>query len=237
MTLGLIAGTVFYGSRLFEGAEERRVETDYGPALVLVTDRLAYIPRHGLDEDEYILPHQINHQANFMALKSLGVSDVVAVNSAGSLKSELQPGMIIIPHDFASFGPPPTLAQNRCLHVTPTMSQRLRRELAEAADRAGVEVASGGIYWQSIGPRLETKAEIAVIRHFADVVGMTLASEATVAVEAGLEYASLCSVDNFGHGLVSEPLSEEEIRTGAAKNAQAMKTVVEELAVRLTSGG
>ncbi len=236
MRLGLIAGTVFYGSDLFSDADERRIETPFGPALVLVTDRVAYVPRHGLDPNDYVLPHAVNHQANLLALKSLGVEEVVGVNSSGSLKSSLTPGSIVVPHDFVSLAAVPTIARNESLHVTPTLSERLRRKLLAAAEAAGVEVLDGGVYWQSLGPRLETKAEIAFIRHFADVVGMTLASEATVAVEAEMEYASLCSVDNFGHGLVAEPLTEEEIRTGAAANSRKMMAVFQKL-VETTFGG
>ena len=38
----------------------------------------------------------------------------------------------------------------------------------------------GGVYWQVIGPRLETVAEIRLFAQHADVVGMTMASECVV---------------------------------------------------------
>ena len=49
-----------------------------------------------------------------------------------------------------------------------------------------VPLHDGGVYWQVTGPRLETVAEIRVFAQHADVVGMTMASECTVAGELGL---------------------------------------------------
>jgi 5'-methylthioadenosine phosphorylase len=72
------------------------------------------------------------------------------------------------------------------------------------------------------GPRLETKAEIRMMANFADIVGMTMANEAVIAMELDLPYASACSIDNFGNGLVDEPLSVKEISEGTRKNADLM---------------
>ena len=41
----------------------------------------------------------------------------------------------------------------------------------------------GGIYVQTAGPRFETKAEVNVLKKLGDVVGMTMASEATLCME------------------------------------------------------
>src|SRR5207302_1440165 len=59
-----------------------------------------------------------------------------------------------------------------------------------------------------------------------DVVGMTMASEATLASELGIPYASLCTVDNFAHGIVDEPLTFETIRETQRANAALTRTVV-----------
>jgi 5'-methylthioadenosine phosphorylase len=55
---------------------------------------------------------------------------------------------------------------------------------------------------------------------------MTMASEAAVAQELDLPYASLCSVDNYAHGLSSTPLTEGEIGANAAANAEKMFRVI-----------
>ncbi len=227
--VGLIAGTVFYGLDLFAEAEAMEVKTPFGPAKVVLTERVVYVPRHGLDPENYILPHRINQAANLWAIKSFGVEEVVGVNSSGSLRKSLTPGSILVPHDFISFGDTATAVTNRPVHITPHISPEVRRRLLEAAARAGVKVVDGGVYWQTRGPRLETRAEIELIRNFADVVGMTLGGEVTVAEELSLKYGALCSVDNYGHGLAKPVLTDEEIRTGARANSERMLAIFERL--------
>ena len=51
------------------------------------------------------------------------------------------------------------------------------------------------------GPRFETKAEIRIVQHWGDVVGMTAAHEADLCTEAGLNYNSLALIDNYANGL------------------------------------
>ena len=68
-----------------------------------------------------------------------------------------------------------------------------------------------------------------MLKAFGDVVGMTMAHEATLCCELGLPYASLCSVDNYAHGIGDEPLSDEEIRRRARENSGRVEAVLEEL--------
>ena len=82
----------------------------------------------------------------------------------------------------------------------------LRAEVLAAAQRAGVEVVSGGCYGATQGPRLETRAEIARMRRDGcDVVGMTGMPEAGLARELGLDYASLGIVANWAAGAGPDP--------------------------------
>lgn len=226
--VGVIGGTVFFGKDWFENAEQKNIETPRGAAMVLITNSFAFLPRHGLDEKNYVMPHRINHPANFMALKQLGVETVIGINSCGSLNRSLKPGMIAVPEDFISFFAIPSVFQDSPGHVAPRLDDKLRRQLLAAARKAKVDVYDGGVYWQNTGPRLETRAEIRLMAKCADMVGMTLGSEAAVACELNMAYGSLCSIDNYAHGLVDEILTEEQIREGAAKNAQTMVEIVRE---------
>ena len=63
------------------------------------------------------------------------------------------------------------------------------------------ELIDGGVYWQAIGPRFETPAEIRLIAAHADVIGMTIASECILAGELGIPYAAVCVVDNLANGI------------------------------------
>jgi 5'-methylthioadenosine phosphorylase len=66
-----------------------------------------------------------------------------------------------------------------------------------------------------------------MMANYADIVGMTMANEAVIALELDLPYASACSIDNFGNGLLEKPLSMEEIVAGARKNADLMIRLLE----------
>ncbi|MBI4776468.1 MAG: MTAP family purine nucleoside phosphorylase [Deltaproteobacteria bacterium] len=227
-SLGLIAGTVFFGMDWFLDVSEKIVETPFGSASVFCGERVVFIPRHGKDETNYIMPHRINHSANFSALRNLGVEAVVGVHSTGSLKSELVPGSIVIPDDFISLFNVPSIFQDRPGHVTPLLDQGLQAALFQAGRRIGAPIVAGGTYWQNTGPRLETKAEIRLLSQFADLVGMTMGSEATIAVEMGIPYASVCSVDNYAHGVADVVVSEAAIREGAGRNASTITRILEQ---------
>jgi len=225
--IGLIGGTVFYRQGLFNRAEQETVQTEFGPALVILSGRLAYMPRHGLNGGPYIHPHRINHPANLCALKEMGITEVIGVNSTGSLKPSFTPGSIVLPHDYIALFDSQTTARNESLHIIPALSELVRGKLKTAAQKTGIAINDNGVYWQSRGPRLETRAEVKFIANYADVVGMTMGSEASVAQELGLDYASLCSIDNYAHGLVPTSLSVETIRAEAEANAAKILKIVQ----------
>jgi len=225
--LGIIAGSAFFQrGEIFGPLEEKMVENEFGQAIVFLSDTVILVPRHGKEPPHYILPHLINHQANIKALRDLGVREAIGINSTGSLKIVLKPGTIVVPHDFIMLSGAPTIFNGKPVHITPTLSEYLRQRLIDTAIDCGFDVLKEGIYWQTTGPRLETKAEILMMSQFADLVGMTMASEAVIARELDISYASLCSVDNYGHGLGEKELTMEEISKHAAGNAEAMIRII-----------
>jgi 5'-methylthioadenosine phosphorylase len=224
--LGIIAGTVLHGANVFKGLKKEHMANEFGRVTVWVSEEIVHISRHDRDPGEYVLPHLISHQANLTALKALGIREVVALNSTGSLKKELPPGSIVVPDDFILVADTPTVFSNRPVHITPELSGEVRHRLIEAAAACGIPVVERGVYWQTEGPRLETKAEIRMMAPFADIVGMTMAAEAIIAQELGLSYAALCSVDNYCNGVVETPLTMETIMEGAKRNRETMLTIV-----------
>ncbi len=225
--LGIISGIILLqGKGILGNLEEIEIETEFGKACVFRSDAIAFIPRHGKDPNHHILPHLINNQANLTALKDLGVKEVISINSTGSLKKTLRPGTMVVPDDFIMFPGAPTTLSKKAIHITPKLSDEVRHKWIEAAHECEIKVADGGVYWQTTGPRLETKAEIAMMSRFADLVGMTMASEAVIAQELGLSYAALCSVDNYGHGLGKKELTISEILQHARKNTDVIIKIV-----------
>ncbi|MCE5263217.1 MAG: MTAP family purine nucleoside phosphorylase [Deltaproteobacteria bacterium] len=221
--LGVISGTVLLrGKGIFSGLQEETVETAFGRAMVFHSADIVFIARHGTDPRRHLLPHLIDHASNLAAMKTLGVREIVGVHSTGSVKPRLRPGMLVVPDDYILLGSGPTAVREKATHIVPVLNEEVRQKLLYAARDAAIDCADGGIYWQTAGPRFETRAEIAMISRFADLVGMTMASEAVIAQELELPFASLCSVDNYGHGLVKKALTLEEVLASAEQNAESI---------------
>jgi 5'-methylthioadenosine phosphorylase len=225
--IGIISGTVLlYGKGIFADMHEESVETKFGRAMVFRSQNIVFIARHGSDPSFHILPHLVNHQANFAAFKELGADEVIGVNSTGALKHHMKPGTLVIPDDYIQLGAGITAVLGKPLHIIPCLNQLVRQKLLDSARRCDLAPIDSGIYWQSAGPRLETRAEIAMISQFADIVGMTMASEAVVAQELDIRYASLCSVDNYAHGIEDKELTMQKILSHARLNAAAIEQIL-----------
>lgn len=222
-TLGIISTRlVMDRSDILKDGTPELMNNEFGQATVFRTDKTALILRHGNDPKNHILPHAINYRANISALKDIGVKEIVGINSTGSLKKTIRPGTIVIPDDVLTLTATPTAFNNSAVHITPSLNENVRRKIIKAAEHTGITVRKKGVYWQTQGPRLETKAEVRMMANFADIVGMTMANEAVIAQELNVPYASACSVDNFGNGILEKPLSMEEILDGTRKNADRM---------------
>jgi 5'-methylthioadenosine phosphorylase len=156
------------------------------------------------------------------ALALAGADRVVLIGSTGSLRPEVRPGGLLIPDDFATVTSVPTVHEREITHVCPGFSESMRRALAALVP----EARDGGVYVQTPGPRLETRAEVRALATCADVVGMTCASEATLANELGLKVAALCTVENYAHGLDGCSVSYDEIVEAARRNRDRMATII-----------
>lgn len=227
--LAVVGGTVLKKEGLVEG-RPRKIKTPYGNAVVIESDPTVFLPRHGVYHN--IPPHKINHRANVFALEKLGAKLVVGVASAGSLKTSIPAAAITVPDDYMNLADPPTFHDKNILHITPNFDDRTRSLILVAARKAAVKVIDGGVYAQTRGPRLETKAEVRMLAQFADYVGMTVASEATLFREAGLPYASICSIDNPAHGLSKKEPDFGEITRKSTENAEKIMKVISNIALK-----
>lgn len=227
--IGIVGGTHIL--EIAFDLEETRIETPFGVAEVNVGKLngvdVALIQRHGKKRDKP--PHKIDHAANFYALKSLGVRHVIGMGSVGCLREEYSLPSLIIPHDYIDFFSGVTVFNNSLVHVTPGFDEQLRSVLIETAREISTfPVIDRGVYFQTRGPRLETRAEIAMIKNFADCVGMTAGSEATIAKELDIAYAVICTMDNYAHGIKGEVVDYQEIVRRARENADECLEIVSE---------
>lgn len=236
--LALVGGTGLLGVE-FSGSKRRATDPGRGGVEVFDAGGHVVLQRHGVAE--YRPPHLIDHGANMDALRELGCDRVLAVASVGSLKRALPTGSFLCPDDFIALHVGASRFEDERGHLVPGFSPDWRRRvLAAWRDSASVPVRDGGVYWEAIGPRLETAAEVRLIASHADVVGMTVGSECVAANEAGLEYAAVCVVDNLANGLDGdgEPaalLTMADLMAGVEENRPALLDSLDRVVPELAS--
>lgn len=177
-----------------------------------------FLQRHGFPAA--IAPHRINYRANLWALKSLGVTDIVAINAVGGITPPMQTGALVIPDQVIDYtwGREHTIddgSSGELLHVdfTDPYDRQLRAELLRVAVANNIDHRGSAVHAVTQGPRLESAAEILKLeRDGCDVVGMTGMPEAALARELGLAYAAVCMVVNRAAGKGKSPITLAAIR-------------------------
>ncbi len=205
--LGVIGGSGLYNMKGLEIVEECAVDTPYGPpSSELVIGRLAgrtvaFLPRHG--KGHAIPPSEINFRGNIFAMKKAGVRRLLSVSAVGSMKEEIRPGEFAVPDQFidrthrrvSTFF---TTGMVGHVGLADPVCPALSRLLATTAREAGNTVHEGGTYICIEGPQFSTRAESHVYRQWGvDLIGMTNVTEAKLAREAGLCYATLALVTDY----------------------------------------
>ena len=191
----------------------------------LAVGDVVLVPRHG---DPYVQPHRIDHEANLRTLLDQGCDRVLGLGSVGALRRELGVGTFVCPDDFIALHVGESVFDDRRGHQVPGFDPAWRRRVVEAwAERTDVPLRDAGTYWQALGPRFETQAEIRLMARHADMVGMTIASECVAAGELGLAYAAVCVVDNLANGVGERALTVEEFEAGRAANRGRLAAVLD----------
>ena len=215
--LAVIGGTGLYALAELENPEAHQPPTHYGALSgpvrlgTFAGRRIAFLARHG--EGHSVPPHKINYRANLAALKSLGATRVLALNTVGGITERFGPRVLACPDQLIDYtwGRISTLCEEpgtEVLHVDfgEPYTRSLRAAVVAAASRSGVPLVDGGCYGATQGPRLETRAEITRMRRDGcDLVGMTGMPEAGLARELGLDYACLAIVANWAAGAGPDP--------------------------------
>ncbi len=148
------------------------------------------------------------------ALARWGTRRVVLTSAVGGCRADLVAGTICVVADHLNLqgqnplrGPNDDTLGTRFPDQSDLYTERLRA-IAHALDPSLPEV----VYAAMPGPNYETPAEIRMLRTLgADVVGMSLVSEAMAAGHAGLEVLALSVVANAAAGLHAGRLTHVEV--------------------------
>ncbi len=205
--IGVIGGSGLYAMSGLSNSRELSVKTPFGDPsdkIVLGTfegKRVAFLARHG--RGHRILPTELNFRANIYAMKLLGVQRIISVSAVGSLQENLRPGEFLVPDQFfdSTKGRISTFFGNGLVaHVAfdkPTCAQ-LSTVLADACVSTAVPVHRKGTYINMEGPQFSTLAEAHFHRAMKfDVIGMTNATEAKLAREAEICYATIAMITDY----------------------------------------
>jgi 5'-methylthioadenosine phosphorylase len=245
--VGIIGGSGLYQMEALKDVEEVAIKTPFGPpsdaAIVGTLEgvRVAFLARHGRNHS--LMPSEIPFRANIYALKQLGVDYIISASAVGSLKEEVKPLDMVVPdqfidrtqHRMSSF-----FGEGIVAHIGfgEPVCDRLAEILGDAVASLNlpeVNLHRGGTYVCMEGPAFSTQAESNLYRSWgASVIGMTNLTEAKLAREAEIAYATLALVTDYDcwHPM-HDSVTVEMILDHLHANADHAQKVIQEVVRRL----
>jgi 5'-methylthioadenosine phosphorylase len=246
--IGIIGGSGLYKMDALKDVREVSLDTPFGSpsdALILGTlegTEVAFLARHG--RGHHFLPTELPFRANIHALKQLGVEYIISASAVGSLKAEVKPLDLVIPDQFidrtkeriATF-----FGEGIVAHVAfgDPICPQLANILGDAVASLNlpeVTLHRGGTYLCMEGPAFSTKAESNLYRSWgATVIGMTNLTEAKLAREAEIAYATLALVTDYDcwhpdHDHVTVEMVIENLHHNAINAQKVIQETVRRLA-------
>ncbi|MDF1729409.1 MAG: S-methyl-5'-thioadenosine phosphorylase [Sulfitobacter sp.] len=245
MKIGVLGGSGLYEIDGLQDVQEVGLATPFGaPSDVFVTGtlngvELVFLPRHG--RGHKLTPSEINYRANIWGMKSLGVTHVVAISAVGSMREDIVPGDFVLIDQFIDrtrhrkdtfFG------EGVVAHVMfgDPICEGVRGALLEATKKGDVKVHDGGTYLCMEGPQFSTRAESKLYRTWGvDVIGMTNLTEAKLAREAELCYATLAMATDYdcwheGHDEVTVDAIVAIMKSNVEHAREVIRAMVSEIA-------
>ena len=237
--IGVIGGSGLYKMEGLERVEEVRIDTPFGPPSdpfivgELKGRRIAFLPRHG--RGHRVQPSDLNFRANIYGLKKLGVNRIISVSAVGSMKEGIHPKDIVIPDQFYDntrrristfFGDGIVAHVSLADPVCPVLSGTLYK----AAAGVGAKVHRGGVYLCIEGPQFSTRGESMIYKSWGvDIIGMTNVTEAKLAREAEICYATIALVTDYDCWHHEEAaVTADAILEVLNKNVETSKKIIKE---------
>jgi inosine/guanosine/xanthosine phosphorylase family protein len=148
-------------------------------------------------------------------LKRLGCNNLIVTNAAGSLRTDLSEGSIVLIKDHINMSGKNPLIGPHDEPYFPDMSNAYPKELREKflkiAKMENVEITEG-VYMMLLGPNYETPSEVRLFQNFgADVVGMSTVPEVICAVHQGLNVLGISVVSNLCTGLSEHKPNHQDV--------------------------
>jgi len=202
----------------------------HNPNLVIGTLEGVRVAVFGAREHYYERGNPAAMRPALTLLKALGAEALIATNAAGSMRSDIRPGDLMLLSDHINFsGLNPLIGEQtdaRFVPMTDAHNPEMRAALKVAAAAEGVALAEGVYAWYS-GPSFETPAEIRAIKTLgADAVGMSTVPEVILARFLGLKVAAISTITNMAAGLSDEQISHEHTKAMAPLGAVKLEKLL-----------
>jgi 5'-methylthioadenosine phosphorylase len=238
--IGIIGGSGLDNPDILSNARDEIVKTPYGETSSPLKRgniggvEVVLLARHG--REHTVPPSQVNFRANISALKAAGCTHILATTAVGSLREEIKRGDLIVIDQFIDFTKQRKMTfhesfePNQPVHcpMADPFNERLRSLLIEECKLKGFSFHPKGTVITIEGPRFSTRAESHMFRSWgADIINMSVATEAALANEAGIPYAAIAmSTDYDCWKTDEEPVSWEAIAKVFAENAEKVTTLL-----------
>ena len=208
--IGIIGGSGLDNPDFFTYTNQLEIDTPYGrPSALLKSGKInevevVLLARHG--SEHTIPPSQVNYRANIYALKQIGCTHIIATTAVGSLKEEIKPGDLVILDQFIDF----TRKRNNTYHqkfkphnpkhtpMAEPFSKEINNTLIDCCEQLNLSHHKKGTVITIEGPRFSTKAESIMFRSWgADIINMSIATEAALANEIGIPYSAIAMSTDY----------------------------------------
>ena len=241
--IGVVGGTGLYD--FIQDAESLTIQTPYGAPSDALTrgtvgdTEVVFLPRHG--REHQWPPHNIPYRANMWALRSLGVTQVLAPCAVGSLQPAIAPGSFVVPDQLVdrTTGRKQTFVESGMAHVSFThpYCDDLRAAVMAAGAELDIPITDGGTMVVIEGPRFGTRAESESYAALGwSLVNMTGHPEAVLAREQELCYAPVALVTDMDAGVAGGPVvTQSEAVRIFRENTDRMRHLVQAAAAGLPS--
>jgi 5'-methylthioadenosine phosphorylase len=245
--IGIIGGSGLYAMDALADTREIDLETPFGrPSDTIIVGNLegvqvAFLARHG--RSHHLLPTELPFRANIHAMKQLGVEYIISASAVGSLQAEIKPLDLVVPDQFidrTKNRPATFFGEGIVAHIAfgepicPKLAAIVTDAIA-SLQLPEVNLHRQGAYVCMEGPAFSTKAESNLYRSWgASIIGMTNLTEAKLAREAEIAYATLALVTDYDCWHPDhDSVTVEMVIANLHKNAKNAQAVVRECVKRL----
>ena len=248
--LGVLGGSGLYAMDGLEDVRELELDTPYGrPSDSLRIGRIGdlevvFLARHG--RHHTFTPTEVPYRANIWAMRALNVRWILSVSAVGSLQEEFRPLDMVVPNQFIDRThqrPLTFFGEGVVAHVTVAdpycgALSRILEDVGDSLMPEGRRLHRGGTYLCMEGPAFSTRAESELYRTWGcSVIGMTNHTEARLAREAEIAYATLAMVTDYDcwhteHASVTVEMVIDNLRANAALAQEIVRVAAQRVAVQ-----